>query len=296
VTIRTVLDRTFALSIWLSNRTVRGLVERMAILPSPPAFYFALVRALRSHDIDLDNLTTHAAKDPALTAKLLQLANSAALGLRQQVTRVQDAISYLGLETTRSLVLLAHSFSYCDKIRAAGFSLERLWQHSLRVGNLARVIAREEKASAEVIDESFLAGLLHDIGKLLLAVNMPDEYSRVIERTQEGCSPWQAEFEIFGATHAEVGAELMAAWNLPLSIVEALALHHRPARMISTGFAPLTAVHAANAFVAEFTAREGTLDFGEIDLTYLWDAGVAERLETWREACREQLNSESAVL
>src|SRR5436305_1880723 len=80
------------------------------------------------------------------TAKLLQVTNSAALGLRHKVTRVQDAISYLGLETTRSLVLLAHTFSYCDKTRAAGFSIERLWQHSLTVGALARCIAREEKA------------------------------------------------------------------------------------------------------------------------------------------------------
>jgi putative nucleotidyltransferase with HDIG domain len=294
-TIQAVLERTFALSVWLSNSTVRALVQKMSLLPSPPTFYFEIVRALRSDHVDLEELGGKAAKDPALTAKLLQISNSAVLGLRHKVTRVQDAIGYLGLETTRSLVLLAHSFSYCDKIRTAGFSIERLWQHSLAVGGLARRIARAESARPETIDESFLAGLLHDIGKLLLAANMPDEYSQVIARVRQPTgsdglpvSLWQAEFDQFGATHAEIGAELMATWNLPLTVVEALALHHRPAKLISPAFAPLAAVHVADAFAYDFSNPKDPLDQAEVDLTYLWDVGVAERLETWREACREE--------
>jgi putative nucleotidyltransferase with HDIG domain len=300
--IHTVLERAFARSVWLSNPTVRNLVQRMPILPSPPTFYFELVRALRSAEVDLEHLANRAAQDPALTAKLLQITNSAALGLRHKVTRVQDALSYLGLETTRSLVLLAHTFSYCDKIRAAGFSIERLWQHSLTVGALAKRIAREQKSSPEITDECFLAGLLHDIGKLLLAVNMPDEYSRVIFTVEQhtthsdpGSKPlplWQAELDQFGASHAEIGAELMAVWNLPLPVVEALALHHRPTKLLSTAFSPLTAVHVANAFAASFTEPGEPASHAEIDLTYLWDIDLAEQLEPWREACREELARE----
>ncbi len=297
-TIQTVLERAFARAVWLSNPTVRALVHKMPVLPSPPTFYFELVRALRSDEVNLDHLAERAARDPALTAKLLQVTNSATLGLRHRVTRVQDAIGYLGLETTRSLVLLAHTFAYCDKIRSVGFSMERLWQHSLTVGALARRIAREENATAETDDECFLAGLLHDIGKLLLAVNMPDDYSKVITRVQqseEKVSLWQAELDQFGATHAEIGAELMAIWNLPLPVVEALALHHKPAQLLSVGFSPLTAVHAADAFAANFADPVETLGHVEIDLTYLWDAGVAERLEAWREACREEIYQKEAA-
>jgi putative nucleotidyltransferase with HDIG domain len=297
-TIQTVLERAFARSVWLSNPTVRNLVHRMPVVPSPPTFYFELVRALRSKEVNLDHLAERASRDPALTAKLLQVSNSANLGLPHPVTRVQDAISYLGLETTRSLVLIAHTFSYCDKIRAVGFSIERLWEHSVTVGTLARRIAREELASAEMDDECFLAGLLHDIGKLLLAVNMPDEYSKVITRVQQSdgkLSLWQGELEQFGATHAEIGAELMAIWNLPLSVVEALALHHKPAQLLSVGFSPLTAVHVADSFAATFADPIQTLSHAEIDLTYLWEARVAERLETWREACREELFRKEAA-
>lgn len=296
--IQTVLERTFALGIWLSNSTVRALVRKLPVVPSPPAFYFEIVRALRSNEVDLEDLGGKAAKDPALTAKLLQLANSAALALRHRVTRVQDAIGYLGLETTRSLVLLAHTFAYADKVRTAGFSLERLWKHSLTVGALARKIAREQRSTPEVVDECFLAGLLHDIGKLLLAVNLPAEYSAVIARVLRGAAPgggapavplWHAEAEAFGASHAEVGAELMATWNLPLSVVEALALHHRPSRLLSTGFSPLAAVHVADAFASEFSGQHDPLEHSEVDLTYLWDVGLAEQLEPWRDACREEL-------
>jgi putative nucleotidyltransferase with HDIG domain len=297
-TIETVLERAFARAVWLSNPTVRNLVHRMPVLPSPPTFYFELVRALRSDEVNLDHLAERASRDPALTAKLLQVSNSATLGLRHRVTRVQDAIGYLGFETTRSLVLLAHTFAYCDKIRAVGFSIERLWQHSLTVGALSRRIAREENAKAEMNDLCFLAGLLHDIGKLLLAVNLPDEYSKVMTRVQqseEKTSLWQAELDQFGTTHAEVGAELMAIWNLPLPVVEALALHHKPTQLLSVGFSPLTAVHVADVFAANFANPVGTIGQAEIDLTYLWDAGVAERLEPWREACREEIFQKEAA-
>lgn len=295
-TIQSVLERAFSLSLWLSNSTVRALVQKMSALPSPPSFYFEIVKALRSEDVDLEQLGNQAAKEPALTARLLQLANSAALGLRHRVTRVQDAIGYLGLEATRSLVLLAHTFSYCDQIRSDAFKIEKLWQHSLIVGTLSRQIAREENASAQIVDECFLAGLLHDVGKLLLAANLPEDYGKVIARvlqstgTEAPISLSQAEEEAFGCTHAEVGAELMARWNLPLTVVEALALHHRPAKLLSGGFSPVTAVHVAEWLAAELAETRDPLEMTELDLTYLWDVGLVERLVPWREACVQELH------
>lgn len=299
-TLRAMLERTFTLGLWLSNPTVRGLVQRMKIVPSPPDLYFEIVRALRSDEVDLENIARRASQDAALTARLLKVSNSAALGLKHKVTSVQDAISYLGLETTRSLILLAHTFSYCDKSRTAGFSMEALWQHSLSAGTLARKIAREERADAEVVDEAFLAGLLHDLGELLLAVNLPEQYSKVMARVraatpEPGGTPnplplWKAELDEFGATHAEIGAELMANWNLPLTVVEALALHHQPSRLLSPAFCPLAAVHVADAFAHEFAGTREPSEKSEIDLNYLWDLGLAERLEPWRDACRAEVD------
>jgi HD-like signal output (HDOD) protein len=271
-------------------------VDRMKVVPSPPDLYFAVVRALSSPEVDLDELYEKAAQDPAMTAKLLQVANSAALGLRHKVTNVGEAISYLGLETTRSLILLSHTFSYCDRSRVAGFSIDRLWRHSFTTGILARRIARQEKASLEIVDESFLAGLLHDLGELLLAVNLPEEYGLVLARTrpapsgEPGLPLWQAELEQFGATHAEIGAELMALWNLPITVVEALALHHRPAALLSRKFSPLTAVHAADVLEHELSGNGELAEGSSIDISYLEDIGVSGQLPAWREACRHELH------
>lgn len=296
-TLRAMLERSFTLSLWLSNPTVRALVQRMKVVPSPPDLYFEIVRALQSPEVDLERISIRASQDPAMTAKLLQMVNSAVLGLRYKVTSVQDAIAYLGLETTRSLVLLAHTFSYCDRTETSGFSIERLWRHSLSTGSLARRIAREERASAELSEECFLAGLLHDIGELLLAVNMPKEYSGALAKARKPAANgirtplWQAENEIFGATHAEIGAELMALWNLPLTVVEALALHHHPSRLLSHRFCPLAAVHVADALENELSGASDLTDGTVVELEYLHDIGLAERLEPWREACRDELNA-----
>ncbi len=294
--LRAMLERSFALNLWLSNQTVHALVQQMKIVPSPPDLYFEIARALRSPEVDLEKISTRASQDPAMTAKLLQLVNSAILGLRYKVTNVQDAIAYLGLETTRSLVLLAHTFSYCSRPETAGFSIDRLWRHSLMAGSLARRIAREEKCGPELVDECFLAGLLHDLGELLLAVNLPKEYREVIANVRKASAAgnqkpmWKAEFEVFGATHAEVGAELMAIWNLPLTVVEALALHHHPSALLSKGFCPLAAVHVADALEHEFSAL-GEVPVGtEADLEYLHHIGRADRLDAWREACRRELH------
>jgi putative nucleotidyltransferase with HDIG domain len=278
------LQRTFDLRILLSNEKVRQLVGKMSRVPSPPDLYFNIAKAIRSQSADIDEIGNLILQDIAITAKLLQMANSAALGLRSRVTSVPQAIQYLGLEMTRSLVLLAHTFSYFDKGKAAGFSIEKLWNHSIRVATLAQQIADCE--GAEILDEAFLAGLLHDLGKLLLAVNMPTEYAEMVKTAQtKGTPTWQEEIDKFGGTHAELGAELLATWNFPLSVVEAVALHHHPTQLVTQGFSALTAVHVANALIHELS------DHAEpsIELAYLTDLGLEERVDTWRELASSRL-------
>jgi HD-like signal output (HDOD) protein len=288
--LRAMLERIFNLNIWLSTPAVRELLGRMKIIPSPPDLYMTIARALRDPQASLDEISGKAAQDPAMSGKLLQLANSAALGLRHKVVNVEEAIGYLGLEMTRSLVLLAHTFSYCNRNRSTNARVDRLWKHSLNTGSLARRIAREERGSREVCDEAFLGGLLHDIGELLFLVNLPQEYQTVLSCAGEAGVPvWQAELDHFGATHAELGAELMAIWNLPMCVVETLALHHHPSKLLSSNFGALAAVHVADALEQELSGSAENPDSITIDLNYLTDLGVADRLDGWREVCRQEL-------
>lgn len=291
------LERTFSIGLWLGRPALRDLMERMSVVPSPPDLYFAVVRALNAPERDLDEVAQKAAQDPAMTARLLQVANSAALGLRHEVASVSEAINFLGLQTTRSLILLAHTFSYCDRTMESGFSMQQLWRHSLRTGALARRIAREEGASAKIVDQAFLAGVLHDIGELLLAVNMPAERQRALRLAREAWSGgartpfWQIEAEFIGVTHAELGAELMARWNLPVPVVEAIALHHRPAPMLTHRFGALAAVHVADALANDLEPASEPLDRTEIDIDYLKHLGLADRLPAWRNACQDEIRS-----
>ncbi len=289
-TIGSALDRAFSLEAWLPNETVQKLIAQMKKLPSPPHLYFKIVAALQSPDTSIEDVGAMVAQDPVLSAKLLQVVNSAVFGLQLQVVSASEAVMYLGMETTKSLVLLAHTFSYFDKVRTAEFSVEKLWKHSVTTGKFSEQIARSQGVSVEVVGQSFTAGMLHDLGKLLLAANVPDGFKEALGKAKEQSIPlWDAETSVFGAAHGELGACLLGIWGLPMPIVEAVALHHFPIRFLSKHFCPLTAVHAANVIEQEIAAEnKGTL-LPTVDVNYLTELGVADRLDVWRDLCKEKL-------
>jgi len=161
---------------------------------------------------------------------------------------------------------------------------EALWEHSFRTGTLVKRIAQQEQAEKQLTDDAYLAGLLHDIGKLVLVENFSEQYRRIEEVKQaESLGVDEAEIRVMGASHAEVGAYLLGLWALPDPIVEAVAFHHHPERCPEQSFIPLAAVHIANALDHEIercTAADGVL--GHIDDRYLQQLGVSEKLDQWR--------------
>ncbi len=292
-TISSALDRAFSLDAWLPSETVQKLIAQMKKLPSPPNLYFKIVAALQSTDTSIDDVGAMVAQDPVLSAKMLQVVNSAVFGLQLQVVSASEAVMYLGMETTKSLVLLAHTFSYFDKVRTAEFSVEKLWKHSVTTGKLSEQIARAQGCSIEMVSQSFTAGMLHDLGKLLFAANVPDGFKEALAKAKEGnLQLWDAETAVFGAAHSELGACLLGIWGLPMPIVEAVALHHFPIRFLSKGFCPLTAVHAANAIEHEINSdKPGANEVvgPAVDTNYLTELGLADRIDVWRDLCKEKL-------
>ena len=142
-----------------------------------------------------------------------------------------------------------------------------------------------------MVGQAFTGGMLHDIGKLLLAANLPDGFKEALARAREQqIHLWDAETSVFGATHGELGACLLGIWGLPMPIVEAVALHHYPIRFLSKKFCPLTAVHAANAIEHETPGdnKQGIM-CATVDANYLTELGLGERLDAWRDRCQEKL-------
>src|SRR5262249_14922725 len=138
-------------------------------------------------------------KDPGMTAKMLQLVNSAAVGLSRKVMSPFEAVQFLGMNTVRSLVLSAHIFSRFEHDRLKGLSAAQQWTHAMRTSQLASRILHLEQADAAAIEEANIAGMLHDMGKLMLADGLPDEYQEALQLAAEGClSVEQAELQILG--------------------------------------------------------------------------------------------------
>ena len=157
----------------------------------------------------------------------------------------------------------------------------------MKVGAYAKRIARIEATDQRSVEHSFTAGLLHDVGKLVLATNLPQEYrSALVRVVRERISLQEAEASQFGVTHAEVGAYLLGLWGLPDSVVTAAAFHHDPMKHPTEHFDPLTAAHVANALEHERHSKSRNGTHSAVDEAYLVMVGLAERLPVWRELCQ----------
>lgn len=281
-----VLQRAFQLEAWMANEPVKKLVSLMRKSPSMPSLYNKILHELQSPSAGLEDVGLLIRSDPALCAKMLQLVNSAFFGLPRQITSAFEAVMFLGMERVKSLLLYTHFVCLFDTGACPTFSIDRLWHHSMETAGFARWIAQEESGNNKLADEAFTAGLLHDIGKLMLAANMADKYNHVLGvAAQKGLTIGEAEREVFEATHAEVGACLLGVWGLPLSLLEAIAWHHTPEQGSKMAFSALTAVHVANAFAHEKAAASGEKAASQLNAKYLAALGLDQRCDQWRSLC-----------
>jgi len=286
--LKAAVNRAFTVGVCLNNPRLKELVCKVDRLPSVPSLYMEMVEQLKDPEVDLSAIASTISKDIAMTAKILKLVNSAFFGLRRGITNADEAVAYLGVNTLKTLVLSIHAFAQFEGKRNGKFSLEQLWAHSLQVAGAARLIARAEDAPARLVEEAFVAGMLHDAGQLVLATNLGSQYDAVIAQAHASRSPLEsAEAAAFGTTHAEVGGYLLGLWGLPVPVVEAIALHHQPSLSQATGFSALTAVHVAEALCPSADGRPGGSGIVSPDLEYLAAQGLRDRLVAWQAAATE---------
>jgi putative nucleotidyltransferase with HDIG domain len=279
-TLRSAIARAKAFNSSVKSEQIQKLVVDMDKIPSIPSVYSEMVQKLRHEDSSIEEIGEVIAKDLAITAKLLKLVNSAFFGLCRQVSSPAEAAAYLGVDTMKSLVLGVNAFSSFEGTKIPGISLESLWAHSLEVGSIARKICQSEDLPRAVAEEAFIAGLLHDIGKVVLAINLPAEYEQVLKRAaQEKIPLFTAEEEAFGANHADVAGFVLSLWGLPTRVVEAITHHHDLGALAPDSLSPAVAVHIANAIVhqkANATYAEHTLQ-----KPVLTSIGVKDSLTDW---------------
>jgi HD-like signal output (HDOD) protein/CheY-like chemotaxis protein len=249
-------------------------------LPSAPLAYFRLMELLGSGNVNAAQIAAVLERDIALSAKVLQLANSAYFGRRQPVSGLRDAVTMLGHEVLRALALSAEVFQKFRIPSIPGFSLEGVQHRSLQVGRLAHRLSKGRPDA----DDAFAAGLLLNVGLLVLAAQEPEYLAEVLLAAKDEARPvHEIERERHGITHAEIGAHLLGLWGLPHTIVEAVAHHHDPLRSPVPAFDAVAVAHIADALIADSEAGpRHEAGIVRIDIDYVERIGVAERLPEWR--------------
>ncbi len=290
--LRHVLGRTAELSDVLQNEAVRSTIGSMDSLPILPDTYEVLTRAL-----DDDSISTHAIvpiveRDPMLTAKVLQVVNSAVVGARNRVTELGHAVTMIGIENLRGLVLhyaIVQGMKF-ERI-PYGLNLEAFQRMATWVSGVARRIAPEEAR-----DTAFAAALLKDTGRILLALRRPDDYEKVSRACEQQQLPrHRLELQELGFTSAQMGAYLLGMWGLPHELITAV-YHHRDATPEILAEEPATrAVHAATSIVESMTPPwPGRGKPLELDADTLRKLSWSAQIEEWESIARSILEEDSA--
>ncbi|MBI4800872.1 MAG: HDOD domain-containing protein [Desulfarculus sp.] len=297
--LKRVLQQTAAMRALLSRDNLIGMVAQIESLPPLPHTYSRLLEALDSEDSSLETIGELISQDMGMTTTVLKLVNSAFFGLPHQVASPAQAVGLLGLDVIKGLVLSQGLFEAFDTMRVPGMSFQELWRHCLAVGGYARRIVQVEAGGKPLADGAFIAGILHDVGKLVLATVAPQEYAQVIQTVREQGRPVSVvEREVLGATHGEAGAYLMGLWGLHEGVVGAIATHNHPeyagALGGTSGRLLLAAVHAANVFEREIHVINPQYALPKLDRGFLAEANLAGKASAWRRACQEISTPEGA--
>lgn len=254
-TLINTIQRTIRMKDYLANEKLRNIINGIDGLPGRPELLFKIENELNGDDVSLSKVAHLISEDFILSAKVLQLVNSAFFGLANDIVDLDNAISLLGANTIKSLIIFLKLTEYISIPNNETFDFEMLINHSIKVAKAAQTIYQFENESPSDAKEAYMAGLLHDIGKLVLL-----KYPLYVEHCIEhGSSTYAKENEKLGISHAEVGAYLLGLWNLPDRIVNAVASHHK--LPVTTVMDLNSAVFFANILVdEEFNSESCTLE------------------------------------
>jgi len=268
-----VIRRSCDINALVEQDELRDAASGAGRLPSVPRLYSQLTTLMSDPDASVGDAARLVEQDIGMTAKVLQLANSAFFGRTREISDIDEAIAYLGLNTLKALALSADAMEAFQPTRTiAGFSIERLQAHT---GLTARIARRLVEAGCDG-ESAVAAALIHDVGILVLASRAPEYLASVLGRAESEDRPlFEVEQEERGFTHADVGAHLLGLWGLPPAIVEAVAYHHRPAAAHGPTMDAITAVHVASVLADERVLK--------LDMDHLERMGVSDQeIARWR--------------
>lgn len=291
-TLEGTIDRACSLQSLLSDSALRSVVGGIGRLPSVPKLYVKINEALEKPNTSLKDVATLIEQDMAVSAKILQVVNSGFFGLPKRVTSVHSAVTFIGINMLRRVLLSVQAFASFERPNVPGFSMEELQKHS----HLTAMIASRMFKTKRESEDAFTGGILHDIGKLILATRPPATESKPAIRNSKPvvvAATTVPETDLAGVTHAEVGAYLLGIWGLPYSVVESVAYHHNPLAVRHKTFDVVDAVYVANLLSQESPDVDPSSP-DRLDRSHLAHLGVEGMLSEWRQMVKELRNAEAA--
>lgn len=252
-------------------------------LPSMPSLYADLIELLNTEEASIKEISALMKRDPAMTTKLIQLVNSSFFGLRRAIVSAEDAAVMIGIEPIKALVLSEQSFKLFKNRKIPSTYVQRLWNHSTMVAAFSRCIARYEGADKYDADTAFTAGMIHDIGKLIMLEYLPDdclEYAGAL--TEDTYESLDVERMVFGTTHPNVAGLLLSKWGFTNNLLEPVIFHHKPL-WLHKEFSPLQAVFAADCFYHEFFGHGD--ESSRLGTVYNDCHSIQNKAHKWKDAC-----------
>jgi len=290
--LKRILLQASALQDMLTGGGLKNLILQLGKLPSLPSIYSRLQMAIATPDVGIDEVAEIIAQDIAMTAKILQLVNSSFFGVYTQVNTPARAVTLLGLDIIKALVLNLELFSQI-KVSDKVFQIDKLWEHSLTVGNLAKAIAASQTDEKDLINNAFLAGILHDLGRLVLVSCLPEQYLRTIDlAAQDNMTMREAEQAVYGAPQSAVGAFLVGLWGFGVPIIEAIGFQNSIDKYPAVNFTPALAVHVANVLYYRFRPEQMLGRPLAINLSVLEQLGLLKELVKWEKICADIMQQE----
>ncbi len=231
------------------NEALERLFQRLGQLSSLPSVAQRILQVADNDESNAADLLEVVGQDPTLSIRILRTVNSSIFGIPNEVADLQTAISMLGFVEVRNLAMTVYVARLCeDSSSYRSFSREDLWKHMVAVGTIARMLAKiYQRVEPE---EAYMAGLLHDVGMLLIDQYMHDSFCKVIDLVSEGAETTAAERQILTFDHTDLGAYVARKSNFPDRVVDAIHYHHRPDDCQSSGQALLNIVAVANYFAS----------------------------------------------
>lgn len=287
--LRELIQRAVKLKQRQAGSELAAVLPRIQALPSLPASYQRVLDFLSAPTASCRGLSRLISEDIGMSARILQLANSAYYGRPGKVNNLVQAIVYLGMKTVEALILREGIFSKIDPSLADRFAVGSLERHCMRVGMLAKRIGTDLAMPPEILEQTSTAGILHDTGKIIMIAEFADRFDQAIRQSRAqkiGLS--EAERSVFGYTHAELGATLLSLWSMPADIIESAAFHHVPwlladaSNPAQRSISLSDIIYMADCIDHRFCSGWSDGCTPDVNESYLADYGLTEQFHLWQ--------------